>query len=88
MHWNCKEHSAGVTVTSNMAHNCIKLRCGRTWTEARVNDDKQEIFSDEMGQYLSLKLNANESVTVEFVLGGDGDSNKLPEYILSVIRQI
>lgn len=88
LHWNCKEHSAGVTVTSNMAHNCIKLRCGRTWTEARVNDDKQEIFSDEMGQYLSLKLNANESVTVEFVLGGDGDSNKLPEYILSVIRQI
>ncbi|MDO4562405.1 MAG: glycoside hydrolase N-terminal domain-containing protein [Clostridia bacterium] len=68
LEWNLENRVADVTIASNKDGNTIKLRCGELWTAAKVNGIETAALSDSIGKYVSLSLNAGDTVKVSFTL--------------------
>ena len=67
--WDIAGKRASVTVTSEEDDNEIALSCGRGWNDATINGEKQTMQMNEQNKgYVGLKLDKNETVTVEFTL--------------------
>lgn len=66
--WNIADKEITVILNSKIKNNVIRLKAGIPWIAATVDGKEEQVYTDEIGSYLNMELEANHDVTVVFTL--------------------
>lgn len=64
--WDCDNHFARISITSNKDNNSITLSCGREWKEAIINNKDIISYSDSLNH--NINFFKSEKVSIQFIL--------------------
>lgn len=71
--WDLDMGKVESTLNSLEDNNTVRISCGGAWTEVKVDGQTYEVQVDERGRYITVTLDKDVPVTLEFTLSDTTD---------------